>query len=69
VLIQREIPGELDLLEAVTEILNAISDAELDRIFRSRIKRSERVIDAGGDYLTSQMFSSSLSYSRSTPLW
>jgi hypothetical protein len=34
-LIGREIPDEIDLLEAVTDILNGISDAELQRVFRS----------------------------------
>jgi hypothetical protein len=34
-LIRREIPDKIDLLEAVTEILNGISDAELQRVFRS----------------------------------
>jgi hypothetical protein len=49
----REIPDELDLPEAVTEILNGISDAELQRNFRSWIEGLTKVIDAGGDYLTS----------------
>jgi hypothetical protein len=36
-LIGREIPGEINLLEAVTGILNSLSDAELQRVFRSWI--------------------------------
>jgi hypothetical protein len=32
-LIRREIPDEINLLEAVTEILNGISEAELQRVF------------------------------------
>jgi hypothetical protein len=45
-LIQREIPDQIGLLEAVTEILSDISDAELQRVFRSWIERVEKVIDA-----------------------
>jgi hypothetical protein len=45
-LIGQEIPDEVDLLEAVTAILNGISDAELQRVFRSWIERVERAIDA-----------------------
>jgi hypothetical protein len=67
--IGRENPDEIDLLEAVTEILNGISDGELQHLFRSRIERVERVIDAAGDYLTWKIFSSPLSHSRSTPVW
>jgi hypothetical protein len=51
-LIGREIPDETNLLEAVTEILNGISDAELQRVFRSWIGRVDKVIAAGGVYLT-----------------
>jgi hypothetical protein len=50
-LIGREIPDEIDFLEAVNEILNGISDSELRRVFRSWIKCLERVIGAGGYYL------------------
>jgi hypothetical protein len=32
-LIERKVPNEIDALEAVTEILNGISDAELQHIF------------------------------------
>jgi hypothetical protein len=52
-LIGRENPDEADLLEAVTEILNGISDAELQRILRSWTESVESVIEAGGDHLTS----------------
>jgi hypothetical protein len=52
VVIKREVSDEIDLIEAVSEILNDISDAELQRFFRSWIECVERVIDAGGDYLT-----------------
>jgi hypothetical protein len=37
-----KIPDEIDLLDAVTEILNGISNAELQRVFRSSIKRIQR---------------------------
>jgi hypothetical protein len=46
-----EISDEIVLLETVTEIVNGISDAELQRVFRSWIKPVEKVIDAGGDSL------------------
>jgi hypothetical protein len=45
-LIGHEIPNEIDLLEAVTEILNCISDAEMQGVIRSWIDRIEKVIDA-----------------------
>jgi hypothetical protein len=48
-LIGREIPDEIDLLEAVAEILHGISNVELQRIFRSWVERVERVIDGGGN--------------------
>jgi hypothetical protein len=51
-LTKQEITDEIDRLETATEIVNSISDAELQRLFRSWIERVERVIDAGGDYLT-----------------
>jgi hypothetical protein len=31
----REIPDEIDILEAVTDIFNGISGAELQRVFRN----------------------------------
>jgi hypothetical protein len=62
-LIDQEIPDEINIHEAVTEIGNDVSNAELQRVFQSWIERVERVFDAGGDYLTSSIFSSSLSYS------
>jgi hypothetical protein len=68
-LIRVEISDEIDFLKAVAEILNGFSDAELQRVFRSRIEPTEKVSDAGGDYLTSHIFSSSLSYSGLTPVW
>jgi hypothetical protein len=68
-LMGREIPDKINLLEAATEILNGISNAELQHLFRSWIEQTETVIEEGGDYLTSQIFSSPLSHSRSTPLW
>jgi hypothetical protein len=52
-LIGREAPDEIDLLESVFGILNSISDAELERVFRSCIECVERVVGAGGDHLTS----------------
>jgi hypothetical protein len=50
-LIGWEIPDEIDLVEIVTEILNGISYAELQRGFRTWIEHVKRVIDAGGHYL------------------
>jgi hypothetical protein len=47
-----EIPNEINRLEMVNENTDGISDAELQRVFRSWIERVERVIDAGGDCLT-----------------
>jgi hypothetical protein len=69
VLIGREIPDEIGLLEMVTEILKGISDAELQRVFRSSIEPGERVIGARGDYVTLSIVSSSLSHSKLTALW
>jgi hypothetical protein len=51
-LIGSEIPDKIDLFEPVTEIVNNISDPELQHIFRSWIDCVERVIDAGGGHLT-----------------
>jgi hypothetical protein len=51
-LIWREIPDESDLLEAVTEILNDISDDELQCFFRSWIECAKRAINVGGDHLS-----------------
>jgi hypothetical protein len=68
-LIGPKIPDEIHLLESPTEILNGISDVELQCVFRNWFERGERVIDAGWDYLTDYIFSSSLSHSRLTPLW
>jgi hypothetical protein len=64
-----EISDEIDLLEAVAMILNGISYAELQRVFRSWIERVGPVIDAAADYLTEEIFPSSRSPLRSTPLW
>jgi hypothetical protein len=50
-LVGREIPDEINLLEAVIEILND-SNAELQRVFRCWIARVQKVIDAEGDYLS-----------------
>jgi hypothetical protein len=51
-LLRREIPDEIDPLEIVIEILNGVSDAELQHVFRRWIHRVERIIQAGGGYLT-----------------
>jgi hypothetical protein len=48
-LMRREIPDEIVLLEAVTEILNGISDAELQRVFQDWIELVERAIGAVGN--------------------
>jgi hypothetical protein len=68
-LIGREILDGIDLLGAVTEILNGVSDDELQCFFRNWIECAKRAIDAGRDYLTEYIFSTPLSHSRSTPLW
>jgi hypothetical protein len=52
VLIGREIPHETNFLSAATEILNGISEAELQRVFRRWIEHNEKLITAGGDSLT-----------------
>jgi hypothetical protein len=39
------------ILEAVIEVLNGVSGAELQCVFQSWIERVEKVIDAGGNYL------------------
>jgi histone-lysine N-methyltransferase SETMAR len=49
-LIGQDIPDEISLLDAVTEILNRISTDELQRVFRSWIERVENVITAEGSY-------------------
>jgi histone-lysine N-methyltransferase SETMAR len=55
-LIGREISDEIDLLEAVTEILSGISHDELQAVCGScelgPAKRVQAVIDANGDYLS-----------------
>jgi hypothetical protein len=40
-----------DLLRKVTEILNSISEEELVRVFLDWMKRSEQVINTGGEYI------------------
>jgi histone-lysine N-methyltransferase SETMAR len=42
-LIGREVPDEIDLLTEVTETLSGMSDAELQRIFRSWIERVKKL--------------------------
>jgi histone-lysine N-methyltransferase SETMAR len=49
-LIGQEIPDEIGLLDAVTEILNGISKGELQPVFRSCIERVENRITAEGAY-------------------
>jgi hypothetical protein len=68
-LIGREIPDEMDLLESIAGISNDLSNAELQRAFRSWIGRVEKVIAAEGNELRSDTFSSSLFHSKSTYLW
>jgi histone-lysine N-methyltransferase SETMAR len=51
-LVGREISCEIDFLEAVTEILNGISNAAFQCAFRGWAECIGRVINAGGDYLT-----------------
>jgi histone-lysine N-methyltransferase SETMAR len=50
VLIGQEIPDEIELLDAVTEILNGISSAELQAVFQDWIERVRGVIDADSGY-------------------
>jgi hypothetical protein len=50
-LIRWEIPDEIDLLEATTDILNGISGAELHRAFPCWIAPVQNGIHPGGDYL------------------
>jgi hypothetical protein len=47
-LIKQEIPDEINLLDAVTEILNGISTGELQCVFRSWIERVESATTAEG---------------------
>jgi hypothetical protein len=47
-LTERKIPDGIDFCEVVTEILNGISDAELQRVFRSWIEHAEMVFDEIG---------------------
>jgi hypothetical protein len=49
-LIEQEIPHEINLLDAVAEILSGISTDELQRVFRSGIERVENAITAEGSY-------------------
>jgi hypothetical protein len=51
-LIGHEIPDEINLCEAVSEILNAIFPAELQRVFHNWSERLEAVIAAEVDYIT-----------------
>jgi hypothetical protein len=69
VLIGREIPNNISLLQVVSVILDALSDPESQRVFQSWIEQIERVIDARGNYLTSSIFPSSPSHARSIPSW
>jgi hypothetical protein len=57
-LIGQEILDEIGLFEAGSDILNTISPAELQRVFRSWIDRIERVIATEGDDIGQQMFAS-----------
>jgi hypothetical protein len=52
-LIGRELSDEIDLLEAVTEILSGVLYDELRAVFRSWVERVQGVMDANGDYLSS----------------
>jgi hypothetical protein len=52
-LIGQEIPDEIELLDAATEILNGISSAELQAVFHSWIERVQNVSDADGGYVSS----------------
>jgi hypothetical protein len=47
---------EIGLLEAVTEIVNDISNAELQRVFRCWIEFVQKAIDPEGDYSSKSMF-------------
>jgi histone-lysine N-methyltransferase SETMAR len=52
-LIGQEIPDEIGLHEAVTEILGGISGHKLQAVFRNWIECIQDVIDADGGYLSS----------------
>jgi hypothetical protein len=47
-LIGQQIPDEIGLLDAVTEILDGISGDELRTVFHNWIQRVQSVIDADG---------------------
>jgi hypothetical protein len=49
-LIGQEIPDEISLLDAMTEILTGIATFELQRVFRTWIERVENIITAEGGY-------------------
>jgi hypothetical protein len=51
-LVGREIPDEVELLDAVIEILSGISHDELQAVFRNWIERVQEVIDADGGYVS-----------------
>jgi hypothetical protein len=50
---QQEIPDEISLLDAASEMLHGISTDELQRIFRSCIERLGNVTSAEGGYASS----------------
>jgi hypothetical protein len=50
--IGQEIPDEISVFHAVTEMLNGISTDELQRVFRSWIERVENIITVEGDYVS-----------------
>jgi hypothetical protein len=48
--IEQQIPDEIGLLEIVTQIVNGMSDEELQAVFRSSIECVQNIIDANRDY-------------------
>jgi hypothetical protein len=51
-LIGQEIPEEIGLLEIVIQILDGISDEELEAVFRDLIECVQNIIDVNGDYIS-----------------
>jgi hypothetical protein len=55
-LIGQETPDEIALLVIVAQILDGISDEELQAVFLSWIKGVQNIIDANGDYISESTF-------------
>jgi hypothetical protein len=68
-LIGQEIPDEISLLDAVTEILSIISTDKLQRVSHSRIKCVENVITVEWSYASEKISCMSLFDVSSSALW